>query len=254
MYRLGISLGGVSKTLGLPGLRLGWLASRAEWTQHSQQKAEAGGTAGLAGGSSSIDGGTASNGGTVAVLLQQRIRELKDYTTICSSAPSEVGVWGRRGMMDAGRGGGEALIMAPCAEDADWLAICDRLAAYSVAFHTPHCPGRGVRSEECGALFRLLPADFSFPQAIVARSWIFGTLSLTVPQAGMVCDWRGVTQPKPMLLQVLALMALRAGETIRAGHMAVLRANLVHAEAFFAEFAYMFEWQPPAAGSVAFPR
>ena len=107
LYRLGISLGGVSKTLGLPGLRLGWLASRAELTQHSQHKAEAGGAAGLAGGSSSgcgtADGGTVSNGGTVAVLLQRRIRELKDYTTICSSAPSEVGL-GRSG---GGREGGE---------------------------------------------------------------------------------------------------------------------------------------------------
>ena len=63
-----------------------------------------------------------------------------------------------------------------------------------------------------------------------------------------------VAYPMPVTLQVLALMALRAGETIRAGHMAVLRANLVHAEAFFEEFEHMFEWQPPAAGSVAFPR
>ncbi|KAK9820544.1 hypothetical protein WJX72_011456 [[Myrmecia] bisecta] len=52
-YERGIALSGVSKTLGLPGLRIGWLASQDE-----------------------------------RVLM--RVLELKDYTTICSSAPSEV--------------------------------------------------------------------------------------------------------------------------------------------------------------------
>ena len=48
----GISLGGLSKTFGLPGLRIGWLASSAS-------------------------------------PFQDRVRELKDYTTICSASPSE---------------------------------------------------------------------------------------------------------------------------------------------------------------------
>jgi len=52
VYDRAISLGSVSKTYGLPGLRLGWLASRD------------------------------------AALLQ-KIISLKHYTTICSSAPSE---------------------------------------------------------------------------------------------------------------------------------------------------------------------
>jgi len=53
VYERGISLGTVSKAHGLPGLRIGWLACRD------------------------------------AELLA-RIRELKLYTTICSSAPSEL--------------------------------------------------------------------------------------------------------------------------------------------------------------------
>jgi aspartate/methionine/tyrosine aminotransferase len=53
VYERAISLGSVSKAYGLPGLRIGWLASR---------DAE----------------------------LIDRIRELKLYTTICSSAPSEL--------------------------------------------------------------------------------------------------------------------------------------------------------------------
>ncbi|MCW2970141.1 MAG: aminotransferase class [Solirubrobacterales bacterium] len=52
-YEHAISLGTVSKAYGLPGLRIGWLASRDR-------------------------------------ALLDRIRELKLYTTICSSAPSEL--------------------------------------------------------------------------------------------------------------------------------------------------------------------
>ena len=53
VYEHAVSLGTVSKAYGLPGLRIGWLASRDR-------------------------------------ALLARIRELKLYTTICSSAPSEL--------------------------------------------------------------------------------------------------------------------------------------------------------------------
>jgi aspartate/methionine/tyrosine aminotransferase len=48
-----VTLGGVSKSLGLPGLRIGWLATRDR-------------------------------------SLLRQASEIKDYTTICSSAPSEI--------------------------------------------------------------------------------------------------------------------------------------------------------------------
>lgn len=53
VYPRGIALSGVSKTIGLPGLRTGWLATH--------------------------DG-----------AFLARVAELKDYTTICGSAPSQV--------------------------------------------------------------------------------------------------------------------------------------------------------------------
>ena len=53
VYRKAVSLSGLSKTFGLPGLRIGWVATR----DHN-------------------------------ILEQMRL--LKDYTTICSSAPSEI--------------------------------------------------------------------------------------------------------------------------------------------------------------------
>jgi aspartate/methionine/tyrosine aminotransferase len=53
LYDRAFSLFGLSKTFGLPGLRMGWLASRDRETL-------------------------------------ERVSTLKDYTTICSSAPSEI--------------------------------------------------------------------------------------------------------------------------------------------------------------------
>ena len=53
LYERGISLSGMSKAFGLPGLRIGWLAARAPG-------------------------------------LPARFLALKDYTTICNGAPSEV--------------------------------------------------------------------------------------------------------------------------------------------------------------------
>ncbi|MBI5538245.1 MAG: aminotransferase class I/II-fold pyridoxal phosphate-dependent enzyme [Deltaproteobacteria bacterium] len=52
-YERGVALGGLSKAFGLPGLRVGWLLTRDS-------------------------------------ALRERILRLKDYTTICASAPSEV--------------------------------------------------------------------------------------------------------------------------------------------------------------------
>ena len=53
LYERAVSLGSISKTYGLPGLRIGWLTTRDP-------------------------------------QIQQGIAYLKDYTTICSSAPSEL--------------------------------------------------------------------------------------------------------------------------------------------------------------------
>ncbi|MBL3540479.1 aminotransferase class I/II-fold pyridoxal phosphate-dependent enzyme [Aminivibrio sp.] len=53
LYRKSAALGGLSKTYGLPGLRIGWITSKDGW-------------------------------------LLDRVASLKDYTTICSSAPSEI--------------------------------------------------------------------------------------------------------------------------------------------------------------------
>lgn len=53
LYEQAVTLGGLSKSFGLPGLRIGWLATKDQ-------------------------------------ALMKRFRAFKDYTTICSSAPSEI--------------------------------------------------------------------------------------------------------------------------------------------------------------------
>ena len=94
-YARGISLGGVSKAYGMPGARVGWLASRD------------------------------------AELLA-RVAELRDYTTICSSAPSQIlalaAIEGEaraleraNGFCDAGRRAVDA-VLADFADDLAWGA------------------------------------------------------------------------------------------------------------------------------------
>lgn len=54
--------------------------------------------------------------------------------------------------------------------------------------------------------------------------------------------------------EVLARIAIRERERLWARNVALLRRNLEHAAAFFSAFTDLFEWQPPDAGCVAFPK
>ncbi len=54
--------------------------------------------------------------------------------------------------------------------------------------------------------------------------------------------------------EVLALIGLRARETILARNLEIIRGNLHSAEAFCARHTEQLTWYPPRAGSVAFPR
>ncbi|MFD7908686.1 MULTISPECIES: aminotransferase class I/II-fold pyridoxal phosphate-dependent enzyme [unclassified Kitasatospora] len=54
--------------------------------------------------------------------------------------------------------------------------------------------------------------------------------------------------------EVLARIAIKAREPILARNRALIAANLPRFDAFFAEFADLFEWRAPEGGCVAFPR
>ena len=92
-YKRGISLCGMSKALSMPGLQIGWVA------MHNTE------------------------------LLQQ-ILQLKDYTTICSSAPSEVCC------------APSALFVDPLSQQGSWRPTCnacrERLSLCCSWFTLPH--------------------------------------------------------------------------------------------------------------------
>ena len=54
--------------------------------------------------------------------------------------------------------------------------------------------------------------------------------------------------------EILALIGLRAQERLVAANMATIRENLGLCRALVAEFPDLLQWDPPAAGSIAFPR
>ena len=121
VYEKGISLGGLSKSMGMPGVRIGWLATRD-------------------------------------VRFLRRVAELRDYTTICSSAPSQIlavaalqqrdHLWHRaNAYVDAGRRAVEAVL----ARHADVLSWGAGPAAGPVGWVRLH---RGSASQYAEALVR----------------------------------------------------------------------------------------------------
>jgi aspartate/methionine/tyrosine aminotransferase len=54
--------------------------------------------------------------------------------------------------------------------------------------------------------------------------------------------------------EVLAEVALKAGDTLLARNRALVIENLKRLDAFFAQFRSLFEWKAPKGGCVAFPR
>ena len=54
--------------------------------------------------------------------------------------------------------------------------------------------------------------------------------------------------------EILALIALRAKDKVIARSLGMLRDNLARVEDFMARHADRFEWTPPRAGSIAFPK
>ena len=52
----------------------------------------------------------------------------------------------------------------------------------------------------------------------------------------------------------LTMIALRNRETILARNCAIIDANLVHLNAFFARHKELFDWQQPDASCMAYPR
>lgn len=54
--------------------------------------------------------------------------------------------------------------------------------------------------------------------------------------------------------EILALIALRSGQSIIQRNLEIIGSNIKTADEFFAEFSQQIQWIPPQAGSIAFPR
>jgi aspartate/methionine/tyrosine aminotransferase len=76
------------------------------------------------------------------------------------------------------------------------------------------------------------------------RTWLTGCAAFK--------DYTTICNSAPS--EALAMIALAAGERLLARARAIVAANLPQAETFFAAHPDRFEWLPPLAGSVAFPR
>ncbi|HXG41089.1 MAG TPA: aminotransferase class I/II-fold pyridoxal phosphate-dependent enzyme [Candidatus Limnocylindrales bacterium] len=136
------------------------------------------------------------------------------------------------------------------------------------------CAARGIRllADEVYRGLELDPAD-RLPggaDALPGAGVSLGVMSKSYALAGLRIGWLA-TRDRALLgrcaafkdytticsaapSEVLALIALRAGEAILDRSRAIVGANLALADAFFARQAERFEWVRPRAGSVAFPR
>jgi len=108
------------------------------------------------------------------------------------------------------------------------------------------------------------------PAAVFSNGVSLGALSKSLGLAGLRVGWLATTDRRLLgraaelkhytsgcgsaPSEVLALVALRARERLLARSRARLASNLALADRFFAERLELFDWEPPAAGCVAFPR
>jgi aspartate/methionine/tyrosine aminotransferase len=90
-----------------------------------------------------------------------------------------------------------------------------------------------------------------------------GALSKPFGLAGLRIGWlalrdRALRQRlaafKDYTSKILAIIALRAKDTLLDRNMSIVKHNLALLETFFAHHASMFEWVTPRAGTVGFPR
>jgi aspartate/methionine/tyrosine aminotransferase len=82
--------------------------------------------------------------------------------------------------------------------------------------------------------------------------WVAARDAELLRRAAALKDYTTICSSAPS--EVLALIALRARETVLARSRGIIAANLTHLDRFFAEHADRFSWVRPRAGCIAFPR
>jgi len=144
---------------------------------------------------------------------------------------------------------------------AEWRALTDLCAEAGVH----------LLSDEVYRFLEFDPADRLVAGAdALERGVSLGVMSKSFAMAGLRIGWLA-TRDRALLervaafkdytticssapSEILALIALRARETVLTRSRAIVEANLPLLDAFFAERPEAFVWVRPRAGSVAFPR
>ncbi|MBU1750000.1 MAG: aminotransferase class I/II-fold pyridoxal phosphate-dependent enzyme [Chloroflexi bacterium] len=143
---------------------------------------------------------------------------------------------------------------------AEWTAILDlarqhelyvfsdemyRLLEYDPADRLP----AACDVYERGISLSGLSKSFGLPGLRIG--WLVTPDRAVLTRCAALKDYTTICNSAPS--EALAVMALRAGDTILARNRAIIQVNLATAARFFAEHAAQFTWRPPRAGSVAFP-
>ncbi|KRT75685.1 MAG: class I and II family aminotransferase, partial [Armatimonadetes bacterium CSP1-3] len=92
----------------------------------------------------------------------------------------------------------------------------------------------------------------SFAMAGLRIGWLATRDRALLERVAAFKDYTTICSSAPS--EILALIALRARETVLTRSRAIVEANLPLLDAFFAERPEAFVWVRPRAGSVAFPR
>lgn len=121
-----------------------------------------------------------------------------------------------------------------------------RFLEYDQADHLAAAATLGERAVSIGVMSK------SFALAGLRIGWVATRDRALLARIAALKDYTTICNAAPS--EILALIALRARESVLARSRAIVRGNLAAARALFARHAEHLEWVEPRAGSVAFPR
>ena len=135
------------------------------------------------------------------------------------------------------------------AEEANAYLFSDevyRLLEYNPADRLPAAVNCSRRAISLGVMSK------AFGLAGLRIGWLATHDAELLSRAAAMKDYTSICNSAPS--EILALIALRAKDSILARNRAIIAENLAHLDRFFAQYADIFAWVRPRAGSIAFPR
>jgi aspartate/methionine/tyrosine aminotransferase len=82
--------------------------------------------------------------------------------------------------------------------------------------------------------------------------WIATRNAATFKEMASFKDYTTICNSAPS--EFLSALALRHHQKLVGDNLAIIKANLVHLDIFFAQYQHRFQWVRPSAGPIAFPR